>query len=198
MRTVIRLQALGLLIAAVPGAWWLRSAGATAAVAIRSNVQVRGAMPEQLAMAQWAVNRFEAAGLEPPTVKIEFHGDPSGCGGRLGFARQGEVDVCNILVNTMSRRVLLHEMSHIWLDENVGASARAEFLELRELGSWNASGDPWELRGYEQGAEIIAWTIGERILTPWIPDNDPPQIASAYEVLTGKRFGERSQAVSRS
>jgi hypothetical protein len=89
-------------------------------------------------------------------------------------------------------------MSHIWLDENVGASARAEFLKHRGLVSWNASGDPWELRGYEQGAEIIAWTLGERTLTPWIPDNDPPQIASAYELLTGKRFQERSQTVSRS
>jgi len=89
-------------------------------------------------------------------------------------------------------------MSHIWLDENVSASTRAEFLKLRELASWNASGDPWELRGYEQGAEIIAWTIGERILTPSIPDNEPSEIASAYELLTGNRLQERSQAVSRS
>lgn len=198
MRTVIRLQALGLLIAAALCAWWLCSAGATAAVAIRSNVQVRGATPTQLAMAQWAVDRFEATALEPPTAKIEFHGDSSGCGGHVGFARQGEVDLCSVLVNAMSRRWLLHEMSHIWLDENVSASTRAEFLKLRELASWNASGDPWELRGYEQGAEIIAWTIGERILTPSIPDNEPSEIASAYELLTGNRLQERSQAVSRS
>lgn len=185
MRTVIRLQALGLLIAAVLGAWWLRSAGATAAVAIRPNVEVTGGMPEQLAMARWAVGRFETAGLQAPAVVIAFHRGLSGCGGHLGWARGGEVDLCSTLVNAMSRRALLHEMSHIWLDRYVGASLKERFLDLRDLTVWNASSDPWELRGYEQGAEIIAWALGERILTAQIPDNSPVQLGIAFELLTG-------------
>ena len=74
-----------------------------------------------------------------------------------------------MLVNAMSRRALLHEMSHIWLDQNLDAEAEGAFLELRDLPSWNASSEPWELRGYEQGAEIMAWALGERILTPLDP-----------------------------
>lgn len=185
MRTIIRLGTLGLLIVVALGAWWLRSARAKDAVAIRPNVEVLGATSGQLEMARWAVGRFEAAGLEPPAVEIEFHGAQSGCGGHLGFARRGAVDVCNTLVNAMARRTLLHEMSHTWLDENLDDATEARFLALRGLPSWNASSDPWRFRGYEQGAEIISWSIGERILMPQIPDNDPSALAAAFEILTG-------------
>lgn len=185
MRTTVRFSVLGLAITAIVGAWWLRSAGATDAVAIGPNVDVNGATSEQLAMVRWAVGRFEAAGLKPPAVDIDFHGDGSGCGGHLGFARQGQVDLCTVLVNAMARRALLHEMSHAWLDQNVDADVREPFIDLRGLTSWNASGDPWALRGYEQGAEIVSWAIGERILSPQIPDNDPEKLELAYRSLTG-------------
>jgi hypothetical protein len=185
MRTVIRFGALALLIATVVGTWWLRSAGAAAKVAIRQGVEVSGGTPEQLAMARWAVGRFEAAGLEPPAVEIAFHRGLSGCGGHLGFAREGEIDICTTLVNAMARRALLHEMSHIWLDQHADDDVRERFLDLRDLPSWNAYGDAWELRGYEQGAEIIAWVLGERILTPQIPFEDSGDLDVAFRLLTG-------------
>jgi hypothetical protein len=72
-------------------------------------------------------------------------------------------------VNAMTRRTMLHEIGHIWLDTNTTQSLRDRFLELRGLRSWNASSDPWELRGSEQGAEIMSWALGERILTAQIP-----------------------------
>ena len=185
MRAVIRFQALGLLIPAILGALWLRSERDTASVVIRPNIEVTGATPEQLAMARWAIGRFGLAGLEPPAVAIGFHGGGAGCGGHLGFARLSQVDICSVLVNAMSRRALLHEMGHIWLDQNVGAGVRERFLDLRDLQSWNASGDPWELRGYEQGAEIIAWVLGERILTPQIPYDASADLDAAFRLLTG-------------
>ena len=43
----------------------------------------------------------------------------------------------------------------------------------------------WDDRGYEQGAEIMAWALGDRILTAQIPDNDPAQLGAAFELLTG-------------
>jgi hypothetical protein len=76
-------------------------------------------------------------------------------------------------------------MGHIWLDRYVGASLKERFLDLRDLTSWNASSDPWELRGYEQGAEIIAWVLGERILTPLIPFEDSGELDVAFRLLTG-------------
>ena len=183
-RTVIWFGALVLAIAGALAASSSRSVQATDVAVIRPNVEVTGAT-EQRAMARWAVERFEIAGLEPPEVEIAFHRGLSGCGGHLGFARQGQVDVCTTLVDPIARRALLHEMGHVWLDQNVSAPERERFLEVRGLHAWNDSSDTWALRGYEQGAEIIAWALGERILTPQIPDNEPIQLARGFELLTG-------------
>jgi hypothetical protein len=185
MRTVTRILAVGLLAAAPFGVRWMRSAGATNAVVIRPNIEVTGATPQQLALTRWAVSRFELAGLNPPAVEIAFHGDPSACRGHLGWAESGRVQVCTVLANEMSRRDLLHEMGHIWLDQNVGIWTRNAFLRARGLSSWNSSSDPWELRGFEQGAEIMSWALGDRILTPQIPDNDQRQLAQGFRLLTG-------------
>ena len=92
---------------------------------IGSGVVVFSEDPAQQELAQWAVARFERAGLDAPTVQIRFHADRAGCGGHLGYARDGRVDVCTVLVNEMARRNLLHEMGHIWIDQNVsGHEAR--------------------------------------------------------------------------
>ena len=184
MRTVIWFGALFFAIAGTLAASSSRSIQAADVAVIRPNVEVTGAT-EQLAMVRWAVERFEIAGLEPPVVEIAFHRGLSGCGGHLGLARQGEVDVCTTLVDPIARRALLHEMSHIWLDQNLSDPERERFLEVRGLHAWNDSSDTWALRGYEQGAEIMAWALGERILTPQIPDNEPIQLARGFELLTG-------------
>lgn len=184
MRTVTWLGALVFAIAGALAASSLRSIQASHVAVVRPNVEVTGAT-EQLAMARWALERFEIAGLEPPVVEIAFHRGLSGCGGHLGFARQGEVDVCTTLVDPIARRALLHELGHIWLDQNLSDTERERFLEVRGLQAWNDSSDTWALRGYEQGAEIMAWALGERILTPQIPDNEPIRLARGFELLTG-------------
>ena len=187
MRTRVRLEAIGLVIAAAVGTWSFRSVGTADGVMIRPDVEVVGATPAQLGLARWAIGRFEAEGLIDPAVDIRFHGDGSGCDGKLGHALDGRVDVCTTLANSSTRWMILHEISHIWLDQNVDAGLRARFLELRDLPSWNSADDPWERRGFEQGAEIIAWYLGERVMTPQIPDDEPEDLALAIELLTGCR-----------
>lgn len=155
-------------------------------VAIGPLIAVAEADREQVRLVRWAASRFDRAGLDEPEVEVHFHSNAAGCGGHLGYARLGRVDVCTVLVNEMARRNLLHEMSHIWTDQNVTDSVRERFLEMRHLRSWNASGDPWGERGYEQAAEVLAWGLGNRILSPTIPDKDPVLIAAAYELLTGR------------
>lgn len=188
MRTVAKFGAVTLLVAVGFTASSLRPAGAGSAVAIRSNVEVSGATPQELELARWAVGRFKIAGLQAPVVEIRFHTDASGCDGHLGYAQAGRVDVCTVLLNEMARRNLLHEMSHIWIDQNVSWAVRAQFLHVRSLRSWNASTDRWEERGYEQGAEIMAWGLGTRILTAQVPDNRPEQLRAGFELLTGVKL----------
>ena len=154
-------------------------------VFVRPFVAVYEGDPEQVRLVRWAAGRFEDAGLDVPTVEIHFHGSSSECGSHLGYAQIGRVDVCTVLVNEMARRNLLHEMGHIWIDQNVSRAARERFLELRHLSTWNASTADWGERGYEQGAEIVAWALGTRILTAQIPDNRPEQLRAGFELLTG-------------
>jgi hypothetical protein len=150
-------------------------------------VRVVASSSAQIAVVEWAVGRFRAAALEPPAVEITFHSSLDGCGGHLGYALGGRVDVCTDLVNAMTRREVLHEMAHVWMDEHVTLATRERFLRLRGLASWNAASDAWGLRGFEQGAEVISWQLGERILTPQIADNGPEAMDRAFEVLTGRR-----------
>ena len=186
MRTIGRFGGSVLALTAVFGAWSLAARQASG-LEIRPSVVVFSEDPAQQQLAEWAVARFERAGLDPPTVEIHFHRGSSGCGGHLGYAQIGRVDVCTVLVNEMSRRNLLHEMGHIWIDQNVSRAERDRFLEFRGLRTWNASTADWGYRGYEQGAEILAWALGDRTLTAQIPDNDPIQLAAGFELLTGVR-----------
>jgi hypothetical protein len=156
-----------------------------APVEVRPSVAVYEADPGQVRLVRWAVGRFEDARLDLPMVEIHFHGSSSGCGGHLGYAQIGRVDMCTVHVNEMARRNLLHEMGHIWIDQNVSQRVRERFLELRHLSTWNASTTDWRERGYEQGAEIMAWELGTRILTAQIPDNGAVQLSAGFELLTG-------------
>ena len=184
MRAIGRLGSSILVLTALVGGWALALDDAHTIV-IRPGIVVVSQDPAQRQLARWAVARFGRAGLDAPTVEIQFHTDASGCGGHLGYAKGGRVDLCTVLVNEMARRNLLHEMSHIWIDQNVSAAVRARFLHVRSLPSWNASTDRWEERGYEQGAEIMAWGLGTRILTAQIPENLPEQLGAGFELLTG-------------
>jgi hypothetical protein len=187
MRSAVRSGVQVLVLATLLGAWWPRP-GRAAPVEIGAGVVVSGATDAQVELVRWAIGRFTITGLALPAVTIRFHGDVADCGGHLGFARAGVVDVCTTLVNAMTRRNLLHELGHIWLDANADDAARTRFMELRGLRAWNDPSDPWARRGYEQGAEIISWAIGERILTAQVPDNDPVDLLAAFEVLTGSRL----------
>ena len=184
MRAIGRFGGPVLALTAVIGAWSL-AARQVSGLELRPGVVVFAHDPAQRRLAEWAVARFERAGLDPPTVEIHFHGSSSGCGGHFGYAQIGRVDVCTVLVNEMARRNLLHEMGHIWIDQNVSQADRDRFLELRGLRTWNASAADWGDRGYEQGAEIISWALGRRILTAQIPDNDPRRLKAGFELLTG-------------
>jgi hypothetical protein len=184
MRAIRRLGASVLALLALAGGWSLVARG-VAGVEIGSGVVVISDDPAQQELARWAVARFERAGLDAPTVQIRFHADRAGCSGHLGYARDGQIDVCTVLVNEMARRNLLHEMGHIWIDQHVSRLVRDRFLELQGLQAWNVASDPWEERGYEQGAEIMAWVLGNRILTAQIPENDLAQLDAGFELLTG-------------
>lgn len=151
-------------------------------------VAVSGGTPAQREMAQWAIGRFER-GIGVPSLEIRFHRDRAGCEGRLGLHRDGTAHLCGIHVNDLSRRDLLHEMAHAWVDAHVSAPLKIRFLRLRQLETWNDHSVDWEARGTEHAAEIIGWAVAGQpggTGMPSIPMDDPRQLADAYELLTGR------------
>jgi hypothetical protein len=154
-------------------------------------VAVVGGTEAQRAMARWAVGRFRETGLDLPPLEIRFHEDREPCGGRAGFYLGGVVHVCrrNGLTDAWAARELLHEMAHGWLEARVVGEARERFVRMRGLTTWNDPDVAWDARGFEHGAEILAWAIGDQadgILMPSIPDNERPDLVRAYRVLTGR------------
>ena len=154
-----------------------------------SGVAIAGATPAQRVMTLEALGRFREAGLGEPTVLIRFHDDVGSCGGRTGHYWNGTVDLCRIQTSELSRRTVLHEVAHAWLDAHVSAGLEERFLRLRQLETWNDHDFDWDQRGSEQAAEIIEWALagqGTGTDLPSIPDNAPVELAVAYEMLTGR------------
>ncbi len=169
-------------------------------------IKIVAATARQVEHAEWALARFEAAGLELPSLTIVFHDDYQSCGMREGVLRiAGEnvtIDECQN-DPSRSRRSLLHELAHAW--DHVGGSidtdTRLDFLRLRGLRSWDDDDLPWNQRGEEQTAEIIAWGLMHQSAP--IPTSvgdrgaqDSVSLATAFILLTGIRplFGANSEA----
>jgi hypothetical protein len=160
-----------------------------AASRIETRTEVTGGTPAQQAMARWAVGRFAAEGLVLPSLEIRFHTSRNGCDGRMGGYSNGTADLCGEHVNWMSRRTLLHEMAHSWVEATASSDLKDRFLRLRQLETWNDHDVEWEGRGTEHAAEIISWALfdqGTGTHGPSIPRNDPHKLAAAYELLTGQ------------
>jgi hypothetical protein len=161
-------------------------------------IAVVGGTPEQRAMTAWAVQRFEEVGLTLPALEVRFNEGRDACRGHLGYYLDGVVEVCREHTNLWASRELLHEMAHGWLEANLSPEDRARFLKLRQIRTWNDQAVIWDERGFEHGAEIMAWAIGDQadgIYTPSIPDNDPLQLAAAYRMLTGYPLPELTPSV---
>jgi hypothetical protein len=176
---VILSSVSGLLIRELPS-----SATEGRPVDVGHEVRIYGA-PPQITLSRWAVRRFQRAGLAVPPTEIHFSADLGACDGYLGYAVGGRIEVCTLDVDAMSRHTILHELAHVWLDANTSQWLRVQFLEARGLSAWNKTTDSWMLRGYEQAAELMAWVLGERIITPKIPNNSPALLAESFELLTG-------------
>jgi hypothetical protein len=194
MRTVTR---LGLLIA-IPTALFSGAASAVDAITGAAPASVGPVLvlqadsPAQLELVRWAVSRYERAGLRLPPVAVVFHDDEIDCHARRGYYLSGRVDLCTgDRVDPQVRDTFLHELAHAWTEANLTLADTTAFLRLRSLSSWNSGDEIWPRRGFEQAAEVISWSLGERILSPEIPDHEPAEMFSAYEILTGIEPPER-------
>jgi hypothetical protein len=146
----------------------------------------------------WAFDRFDRAGLALPEVILTFHDDLGPCNGYYGSFRASDplrVDICGFNGNRflpMPRKMILHELSHAWLQSNVSQEVRARFLEFRGLDKWAEQSVDWTERGFEHAAEVMAWALldeEKRLLT--VPDTSTEIFGEAYTILTGESVPDR-------
>lgn len=181
-----------LLAAAILMSWWAPWTGRQAAEPPASPIVVaRPAGPAEIGLVEWAVGRFDRAGLEVPPVTLAFAGSDGPCDGHPALFRGGpepRIDLCRIGPpdGVVARKTVLHELAHAWAAANLDDGGRAAFLAFRRLEVWSGPEAPWELRGGEHAAEVLAWALMDRELAmATIPDSDPETLARGYLLLTG-------------
>jgi hypothetical protein len=157
-------------------------------ILVGGQVSLGDPTPARTELVEWAVGRYEAAGLELPSIDLRFHETDAGCHGNVGWTDGFEVQLCTRLaMEAGPQRIVLHELAHAWCNANLDDADREAFDRFRDSSSWNGSTSSWKARGTEQAAEIIGWALGDGTMLPLIDGDVSPQgLAAAFELLTGR------------
>ena len=140
---------------------------------------------EQEDTVRWALGRFEAAGLQLPTLTIYMHENRADCGGNngsMGDLPNGEYVIHSCGVDF----TLLHELTHAWDMHQLDDETRAKFLELAKADVWR-NPDSWHLSGAEHAANVVAWGLmDERINQTRTRPYDHRSMLRGFRILTGQ------------
>ena len=150
-------------------------------------VSIETSDPNQRRMAEWAVGRFEEAGLVLPAIAIRFPGRSLDlCDGAWGLTFTDRIPM-EVRMCWSDAFILLHELAHAWEAHNLPKHRRQPFMALRSgVDSWAGAGVPWHRRGAEHAANVVAWGLLEDPypISRTYP-NDPNSLIEAFRVLTG-------------
>jgi hypothetical protein len=187
--------------------WWteLEAPDPFAAI-VTAQLETRGGNVIQIAngtwlqthVAQWALDRLAAAGLDLPPTTIVFpparrclHMGPSyavldPADPLITLCLEDDiVDGSSLRLETDTQRTVLHEVGHVWLAHHVDEALEQEFLDMRALDSW-ADADLEALeQGIEQAADIFAWGLMDEPLELHFSHGGPEDLATAFSLLTG-------------
>lgn len=168
----------------LPEGWWtgqslplpLDERQTATVMAGGQTIELYSSNPEREALVVWSFERFEAPGLAAPKIdQIIF--EPSRlCGDFSGVAHLDAVGntvyycVHDIACESSScdrftdvaKLSMLHELAHSWLEANLDTQSRQTILDLTKTTSWHDRSAPWDQRGIEWAAEILAWGLLDR------------------------------------
>ena len=145
---------------------------------------VNGGTDQQQELLAWALEQYETAGLELPVLQIHLHSDPAACKGNQGLFSSGSTP-WKITLCTEERMVFLHEIGHAWSEFNLTEAERADYVEQRDMESWNHPETPWRARGSEDAANALAWGLVDGPISEMIPGGPLAQKNEAFRLLTG-------------
>lgn len=178
-------------------------------------VDIHNGSPSLAALVGWGLARFDLAGLALPDVRrvtftqfTDYCTEVEGRTIRLpdedpvtGQAAAGgwEIVLCfaddDVYIDDRGadpservRYVVLHELAHVWTDQNLDDARRNRLLEWLDVPTWNDRSDDWDRRGTEWAASFIAWGLMD-VPMPLYELGDPPleERLDGFQLLTGRR-----------
>jgi hypothetical protein len=194
----------------LPEGWWSgltvpdpqqhRRTGTLSAAGVR--VEIWNGTSELESLVRWALDRFRAAGLEPPEpASVTFvpasHDACSGAPAVSHGQSLTEITLCFGVdeacpapdcppYSLRSRRLVLHELAHTWLQTRLTEQQRSRYGEVVGL-RWWAPDEPRERRAVERAAETITWgLVGEHLQSSELHDVPDAAVAEEFRLLTGR------------
>jgi len=120
-----------------------------------------GGTPAETDKMRWAIGRFGDMGLELPSLDIYF---AHGCQQRFGAWGRIQIDATPPWrIEVCTTAIYLHELAHAWDGWNLTDEDRRMFLDLRGLDAWQGNDIPWEQRGEEELASLVARVVGRGV-----------------------------------
>ncbi len=163
-------------------------------------IEVRSSSPSLDRLLEWGMGRFAAADLSAPVVDSVTFVSPSApaCARINGLAWGEDVALCFGTSDACTdngcagwrpwvKRALLHELSHLWISQNVSPEVQVAFVRSAALPTWAADDSPWGKRGVELAAETMAGTLIDEpvALNAKLDRRSCADLAGLYTLLTG-------------
>lgn len=167
-----------------------------------AEIEVFNGEARQIEVVEWGAQRYQLAALGIPHVASVTFPPHELCARNSGWAIDDgeeqrivlcihEDEICEDedcdTLSTLARATLVHEMAHVWTNNNVDLVLRERFLALRGLEIWQSPNLPWVEQGSEHAAEVIMWGVMEEPLDLFrlgIPSCG--ELEEAYLLLTGR------------
>ena len=164
-----------------------------------ADVPVFNATPGMADLVAWGAGRYGAAGLPIPNVtEVAFYPPTVDlCQGVSGLAAGGSLSLCFDRRmscasedcrqwNPAVRKILLHELGHAWMSDNLERSTIDRFTAQSGLPSW-ASSAQWEQRAVELAASTLSWGLMDEpsAISPRFGPRSCAELAALFRTLTG-------------
>ena len=165
-------------------------------------IEVRDSSPALDRLLRWGLGRFTEAGVHPPAVERVTFVDRTApaCTGINGLATGGQVSLCFGTSDACTdnrctgwrawaKKAALHELSHVWMTQNVTPETQSTFLRASGLPTWESADLPWGERGVELAAETMSGALMDEPVTPNLKLGRRytcGELATLYTALAGR------------
>lgn len=190
--------------AQVPDGWWAHAAipppiqdQVTAVLTVAGRrVEVHNGSPGAEELVRQGLARFPAARLAAPEIAVvafdeEIHRQQCSSerwGLTLSAGSSSRIYLCFTVAGAptaFQQQLLLHELAHAWMWQNLPGSTRQDVLALMHLPTWDALDLPWDRRGIEHAAEVIVWGISRPpVESDLLAGHSCAQLSEAFRLLT--------------